>query len=250
MKKLLFSLLMVSLAASMWAGNLNRSELRISLYDGSAFNIAVGNMVFNKQATSYTIQNLAPGEHFVEILKTERFRDRHGRWIVSNSLVFADYVYFRGATSLLAEIDRRGRFVVIAEFSHLGNMRDDRHRSNKRNHSYSQSRHTDSYSGQWSLNQNSTMNQHAFAALLSTLSNSSFDSDKLEIAKQALAWNHVTAMQVRQIIAVFSFESSKLEIAKFAFGSTIDPENYFIVHNAFSFSSSSRELNSYIAMVH
>jgi hypothetical protein len=246
MKKLLFSFMMVSLVATLWAGNRNRSELRISLFDGSAFSITVGNLNITNQSTYHIIGNLAPGKHFVEITKTERVRNRRGRWNVSNVIVFADYITLPRATAVIGEINRRGRFVVIEKLALFGNSGNNDHNNNWG------SGINNGNSGNSGCNNGSSTNyavmgHQAFAGLLNTLRNTSFDSNRLEIAKQALTWNWVAAMQVRQLMYLFSFESSKLEIAKFAFNSTIDPENYFIVHDAFTFSSSSRELNRHIA---
>lgn len=238
MKKLLLSLIMVSLAATLWANNRNRSELRVSLFDGSAFSITVGNHRFHNQSTFHAIGNLTPGRHFVEIVKTERVRDRWGRWINNSVVVFADYINLPRATVVIGEINRRGRFVVREQFALFGNQG---------NTNSGGSWNSGWGGGGWSSNDYAVMSHQAFNGLLNTLRNTSFDSNKLEIAKQALSWNWVTSAQVRQLMYAFSFESSKLEIAKFAHNSTVDPENYFIVHDAFSFSSSSRELNRFIA---
>jgi hypothetical protein len=56
----------------------------------------------------------------------------------------------------------------------------------------------------------------------------------------------MTTAQVSQIMALFSFEDSKLDFAKFAYGRTYDLSNYFMVNNAFTFSSSVDELNDFI----
>jgi hypothetical protein len=45
---------------------------------------------------------------------------------------------------------------------------------------------------------------------------------------------------------MLSFESTRLDFAKFAYTYTLDKENYYMVNNAFSFSSSVAELNNFI----
>jgi len=47
-------------------------------------------------------------------------------------------------------------------------------------------------------------------------------------------------------MGVFSFESTRLDFARMAYHRVIDPQNYFIVNNAFRFSSSIDELYQYI----
>ncbi len=239
MKKLLLSFLTVSLAATLLANNRSRSELRVSLYDGSAFSITVGDLMVRNQSTFQVVKNLAPGRHFVEIFKTERARGRSGRWQTNQLVLFADYITIPRASVIVGEINRRGRFVVREEYTmsnHPGN-----------NVSHSHNCGGEWNNGNWGTNENMGMTQQSFARLLNTLKSTSFESNKLEIAIQALTWNWVTSMQVRHLMSVFSFESSKLEIAKFAFKSTADPENYFMVHEGFNFGSSSRELNRYLA---
>jgi len=238
MKKFLLSVLLFSLAATLSANNRNRSELRISLFDGAAFNISVGNLVFNNQAPSYTINNLAPGHHFVEIVKVERYRNWRGHWRVKYNTVFADYINIARASVVVGEINRRGKFVVTAMYAINGGW------GNPSNQDYWNSGNNNYWHGQQGI---AAMNHQSFSALVNVIRNASFESNKLDIAKQALSMNWVTSSQVRQLLYLFSFESSKLELAKYAFSSTIDPENYFMVHDAFNFSSSSRELNNFIA---
>lgn len=92
------------------------------------------------------------------------------------------------------------------------------------------------------------MNQTDFAQLKQTINNAGFESTRLTILKQALAYNHFTTGQVRELMDLFWFESSKLEVAKIAYPKTIDRQNYYLVNNNFSFSSSVNQLTDYIAM--
>lgn len=90
------------------------------------------------------------------------------------------------------------------------------------------------------------MTEGEFRTLLNTLNNQSFDNTRLQIAQQAVANKCVTAEQVQAITVGFSFESRKLEFAKFAYDSTYDIDNYFMVGDAFNFDSSKRELSEFV----
>ena len=90
------------------------------------------------------------------------------------------------------------------------------------------------------------MSAENFAALKTSINAQSFDSSKLNVAKQAINSNNLTAAQVKELVGLFSFESSKLEIAKYAYGRTVDRNNYYQVSDAFTFSSSVDELSGYI----
>jgi hypothetical protein len=59
----------------------------------------------------------------------------------------------------------------------------------------------------------------------------------------------LTSAQITDIMRLFSFESSRLEIAKFAYNYVVDPQRYFMVNNAFSFSSSVDDLNRFIGQM-
>ena len=69
-----------------------------------------------------------------------------------------------------------------------------------------------------------------------------FESTKLDIAKQIVGSNCLTAQQVKEVVQLFDFESSKLDFAKFAYGHTYDRSNYYVVNDAFDFESSVTEL--------
>lgn len=91
-----------------------------------------------------------------------------------------------------------------------------------------------------------SMSPAAFDGFMNTFHNARFESDRVIIAKQMLSVNCVNVHQVVAIMNGFGFESSRLEIAKFAYSRACDPQNYFMVNDAFRFSSSIRELNRYI----
>lgn len=75
----------------------------------------------------------------------------------------------------------------------------------------------------------------------------SFDSDRLQAAKNFAMNNHLSVAQVCDLMSMLSFESSRLDFAKFAFGRTCDIQNYHLVFDYLSFNSSRRELDYYIS---
>ena len=91
------------------------------------------------------------------------------------------------------------------------------------------------------------MDQNAFNTALFTVKNQDFDSDKLIVAKQIASTNCLLSEQVKTILLEFDFESSKIDFAQFAYNRTFDPQNYYVVNEAFDFSSSIDKLNDYIS---
>lgn len=97
----------------------------------------------------------------------------------------------------------------------------------------------------WS-NQHREMDQQVFNQLKTSLQNESFDNSKLTMAQQAIAANWVSTNQVKQLLEVFSFEDNKLALAKYAYPFTTDRNNYFLLYDTFSYSSSKEALAKFI----
>jgi hypothetical protein len=57
----------------------------------------------------------------------------------------------------------------------------------------------------------------------------------------------MSAVQVRELMEAFTFESTRVEFAKFAYPMVTDKERFYIVYDAFTFSSSIDELDDFIA---
>ncbi len=91
------------------------------------------------------------------------------------------------------------------------------------------------------------MNTNDFNSLANQIRYKSFDNSRLSIAKQACAYNCMTSDQICAICKLFSYENSKLEFAKYAYDFCYDRYRYYIVGQAFSYSSSVDELNRFIA---
>lgn len=90
------------------------------------------------------------------------------------------------------------------------------------------------------------MSPDVFGMVRNSISRLSFDSDRLAIARQAVQQNGCTAAQVAELMRMLSFESSRLDLAKHAYSFTADQQNYFVVYDCLTFSSSVRELQQYI----
>lgn len=91
------------------------------------------------------------------------------------------------------------------------------------------------------------MSSGDFASALATVKGQNFDDTRLKTAQQIAGSNCLNASQVSDICRVFGFEKTRLEFAKYAYDRCTEPNNYFKVNSVFSFSSSSDELNEYIA---
>lgn len=80
----------------------------------------------------------------------------------------------------------------------------------------------------------------------SSIESKSFKDDRMTVAKQATRAKCLSAAQIKSIMEIFTFEDSKLEYAKFAYDHCHDIDNYYLLNDAFTFSSSIDELNEFL----
>lgn len=91
------------------------------------------------------------------------------------------------------------------------------------------------------------MSNAAFSQLMQVVDDQWFESGKIDVIGQAMRMNWFTTDQVVQMVKAMSFEDGRLDVAKMSYMRTVDPERYFLVNNAFWFSSSVDALSRYIA---
>lgn len=91
------------------------------------------------------------------------------------------------------------------------------------------------------------MYPEVFNSLCSILQNQAFDSNKLAIAKDAIGKNGINAYQLKTLLTYLTFDSNRLDLAKFAYPFIVDPQNAFMITDAFTFSSSAREFMEFIS---
>jgi hypothetical protein len=93
------------------------------------------------------------------------------------------------------------------------------------------------------------MDQGAFANARDAIKRQPFDDDRVRIAKQVVGANRISSAQARELVALMTFDDSKLDIAKFAYTRVVDPQNYYVVNDAFTFSSTIEDLDAYMNSV-
>ena len=90
------------------------------------------------------------------------------------------------------------------------------------------------------------MEKHQVDRLLQNMAVKASESSKESMARQALSQNTILAEDVKAIMEQFEYESTRLNFAKFAYQSTCDRRNFYIVNEAFTYDSSIRELEQYL----
>ncbi len=91
------------------------------------------------------------------------------------------------------------------------------------------------------------ISDEAFADMLKSLRAEGLEDTREALARQMLAGRpRFLSRHIRDLVKTFAFDDTRLEIAKYAYDSVIDPENYYLVNQAFTFSDSKEALARYI----
>lgn len=88
--------------------------------------------------------------------------------------------------------------------------------------------------------------EKSFSKIIQTLNGKTFESQKLEKAKEFASQTHFTSAQVKRICELMMLDSNKLDFAKYAYDNTADKENYSVVTKVFRFPPFVRDLEEYI----
>ncbi len=90
------------------------------------------------------------------------------------------------------------------------------------------------------------MEAGAFSNAKRSINSKSFADDKKTTARQILRSNCMSTAQIKEVMALFSFEDDKLEFAKTAYDRCSDPQNYWKINDAFTFSDSIEQLDEFL----
>ncbi len=85
-----------------------------------------------------------------------------------------------------------------------------------------------------------------FGSAKKSIDSKSFEDSKMTTAKQILKGNCMSTDQIIEMMGLFTYEESKIDFAKAAHDKCSDPQNYWKLNDAFTFSSSIDDLNEYL----
>lgn len=256
-----FIMLTATIGTSSADHRYNGSVLNLQLIGRGDFTVFMDGMVYPTQGSQLQIAGLPPGNHQLRVVENLRNNGYHGNYSLTKRVLFNGYVQVPAASAVFARMLPNGRLLIdrIDPFNQGYN----RGYNNGYNYGGSCTNRgggsdwyddDDDYGGNRRGNYNNNLRgnnygnypQGNFMALRDAVSRASFDSDKLTIAGQYIRMNRISAAEVADVMRMLTYESSKLEFAKNAYAACYDKENYFLVNQAFTFSSSIRELNAFI----
>jgi len=231
------------------------SRLHLDLFDDGQFIVTVNGQRFYDVQGQLTVNGLDPGTHRVRVMEVfyGRRGQRQGRTVLYNGSVnipFRSAVFAHMTGNMQLRVSDIRRLPNRRAYRRNDRRRapDYRHPRDMRYPNYGRRGGNRGYGNRGYRNNPSGLrgNAQAFNGLKVTIRNTSFDKQRLLIAKQYSNNHRMTSAQVADIMTIFSFDSNRLEFAKHAWHNVIDPQNYFLVNRSFSFSSSTRKLDAYI----
>ena len=83
-------------------------------------------------------------------------------------------------------------------------------------------------------------------SMKASLEKQTFEDTRMKMAKDIIRRNCYSCEQIKELLGLFTFEKNKLDLAKFAYESCTDKGNYYMMNDAFSFSSSVDELTEFL----
>lgn len=244
MKKISTLLASLILTVSVFAAAKPKSTLVIQSAEQGDVRVVIDGRRFEPNDNYMRIDGLESGNHQVKVYMEKR----NGVFSILGKkyqVVYNSIINVKPRTNMSILIDRFGR-ATISEARTAGNGRnwDKNHDFDFNNGSNS----GDYGNGQWDSHNGyeTGMDAREFDLVMQSLDKEWLESNKLKSATHIAVSNKLSTSQVKQMMLLFSFESNKLDLAKQAYANTVDKRNYSIINDAFSFNSSKDELARFI----
>jgi hypothetical protein len=225
MKKLFTTLLLLS-AVLVSKANYNHSSLNITSVDGGYFTIAIDHPQFEAPSINMTVGDLAPGNHYIKVARWVDYGYHPGY-----KTVFAGYVFVPKQSEMTAIVTHN--HFKVTDIRPIAVCQEPVVYQNNYNYPPAPVCHP--------------VNEYDFNQMLSSIEHRSFESTRMQLAKQLINDNFFTSRQVTLLLNSMTFESTKLELAKYAYNKTVDRNNYYLVNDAFTFESSITDLSRFIS---
>lgn len=251
MKKLLHTLILAG-APLLGVADHNLSDLSIRMFNGAPIKVYVdGRLVSYQPQPAVFIRGIVPGSHVLRVVAPQvGFSGYHGGF---ERTLFQGSLFVEEAAEIHSEVDRFGRLQILEiiqrNFDGIGPV------SGYDNYYYDEHHCDDGFHNNpqgWSQGHGygygrALISDREFNDIRLQVERATFESTKLTIAKRAISGRFVTAMQVRQLMESFTFEGTKVDFAKFAYPMVADKERFYIVYDAFTFTTSIEELDEFVA---
>ena len=238
--KSFFTLLTTAFISLSGYAYFDQTKLTISTSGNTPVRIMVDGKKYTNKNGDVTINNLSAGYHTVKIFMLQKQKGpgrERGQFNGNQNyyqMVYNNSITIRLLYHMDLMINRFGKVFIDEQPIANGYYDDDENWGDDGN-------------GHGGYNQE--MTPQIFEQFKQAVTKATFDDDKMLIVKQVANNNWFTAVQVKEIVQLFTFESGKLDVAKHLYKYTIDRGSYFIVNDAFIFSRTKEDLMKYIQTV-
>jgi hypothetical protein len=228
--------------ARLTVSNNSKSEVTVSV-DGQNYIAERG----AQNGTDIIINDLRAGNHNIRIYQQD---NSCGWWGNRNSdkLIYIDNILVRPQYRTDITINRNSRVSINEQLTGRGYGSQNRWDNDDQNGNWNSNNNGNN--GNWNNggredNYRQGMDGRSFDQLKYLINRTSYDNDKLNVAKQAVSANYFNASQVKEMMQLLSYEGNKLDLAKYSYAYTLDNQNYFVVNDALGYNSS-RELARFL----
>jgi|GEM_PF-663076 hypothetical protein len=224
------------------------SELFIARADSSVFALMLDGQTIGSPAKYFNLTNLSPGYHRIQLTKPTVGKPMKGMSIAPEVL-YDGYVNVPEGSRVSALNTGREQLNIVSIIPLIQYIMGILGQGNGQTGNGGIGQGTGNPWGLpwgWPPLGPQAMAGADFEMLKATIANKPFESSKMDVLRMAMVNNHFSSVQVAQLMNLMSFESTKLDLAKMLYSKVVDKGNFYLVNNAFDFSSSSSELAQYI----
>lgn len=228
MKKILGTIIAMLLTVTISFG----SELLLKSENHTFFKAKINGIMYSPINGGIKIENLHPGNYEIHF-----YRNGHGNHFYH---VKTSFITISRGEKVFATLTRHNNVTVSSittnqtHSPHHSSRYEAPNREHYRAPAYTKAPHHCSPS-------------RDFNYYMNRMRNCPFNSERMDIAYDAIDNLYLNTNQVKNLMNYISFDSERLELAKYAYTRVSDPENFYQVENALTFSSSKDELYRYIA---
>ena len=228
-----------------------KSILNVSMFDGRPIRVKIDGREYGPLSNNHEIINLRPGHHNIQVISKAY---RHHGFMPHWTTEYSGVIDIIPGYEIDAVVGRHHNLRIVNSTALYRPPVVKPHRpAHYGNHGYPCQIYpvvtcgTDNYGYVPFPEPVPYMSPADFQDFKYSISARWFESTKEQIAKQVIADNYFTSAQIKELLALFTFENTRLEIARFAYDRVVDPERYYVTYDAFTFESSIRDLNTYMA---
>jgi hypothetical protein len=239
------------LSPAVFAGDSNRSTLRIRLSDGSPLMLTVNGRQFKKIGRSITIGDLHGKRQDLQVYRYRQYSNGNGG---RSELVFNDRIKIEKGGTYDCIVDIGSGKISISEVqASLPPLPQPPPFDPNRSHTLNNQRPQNNPASNDDVQNNAPLEmppvQNVSAGLQSlktAMAGQDADSKKLEFALNYVNRNQVNSQDVGNIAAWIFFDDNRMKFVKQAYSKVSDKNNYASVGKVFTMSDSKREFDDFL----